>query len=1475
MRTAHSSPAHVGSGISSLVVTILAGMAGQSATAATGDTILTGTVSAPPGIVVPGFLFEPEVPLNSLKTVPIWNELEQLLDNPYNVTLCSALPTTVDALTRGTPGTTQITGSPPPLVFPAYCSRVGANGVQRRPGFGVTLPPLMLHPLNYNATTGEEMRLLNPDYPGGRWVVPGDLLQCGSPEANANATVRPLCLLRGNNPNVWLQSYHSVTVTPGSGRVSEAEIDNNGPIRADVSNLLANTYAAAASSTTAAGLMTATALQDVTLLGGHCVTTTEPFPAPEGAIACGGDPGEPGGTANGVSGSPLLPAFGVNRANGYSRPGVPGVPSSSTPLAGSSTGGPITARLFDATRGGLIQPRSGANGGLRKPSLRIAPWSSDGSPKYLVNTSPDQTVPSNENDYIRDRNVAAALGKSLFWDMQVGSDSVQSCGSCHAHAGADNRVKNQINPNHLGGDGFQTTAPFGFEVQPANGALTISDFPFQKLTNPNVAGDPKCTTPLVAHVNGGILENTPNGVLTGATGTAAAGVTMTVCSAANVINTKNNANGTKVANDVASSMGVHWGVFKDIRLGFGPASSTGGVASALPDLRETAADCGTLLDAAAQSACLTNISDPLPGFAGVSGTGEPGVNNQFRRVEPRNTPTIFPVAVNFDNFWDARANHDFNGGSVFGSSDPQAHVFVDDAGGALTPTRQIIRFVSMASLATGPGLSEFEMSFLGRNWSKIGKKLLQPGATPLANQLVDPNDSLLGIYSNQRTSGRSPLCTDATPIIGKPGLCTSYNNLIAAAFYGPLHANTASHLEGCYTDGRTEIHPNQCAPDSAAVPILTSAGSVDDANTADPFDGYKLTPASGTAAANDTNQFTQMEGNFSLFWGLSIITWANLLMPDNTPYDQFVDANPDAFEAIGEVGEAGLVGPLPLCSGTNAATQRHCVRQIGNFKRDTQALALGLGEFNCNALPASGEGGGTTSIPAAQCYGSRSSASAPDPLLGMDIFQGSNISLKNPNFRAARCGECHAGGTFTDNTTPFTTKTQLGDFIGEFLDAGNEALVEPLGRTRIISGFLAEDELNGNGQDSVERRIANQSIVPCPTDGLGYPGGLDPGSGQGFGVCSGAGQAFFDNGIYNLGVTRCEADQSEVIGVCDDNGRGNTDAFGWPLSHAAKLLKSLGGPAQLPGTPLANFDPDLGGGGGLFEDTSQDQSINPGADPEEVTSQLPDYMGPFMQDLTHGDSMPEMDEVFAGLNTRTDTGMLEGFVDVLGPFNNAGVLNEAMNNGEGAQMGTWPMVNRVSRFGSMKAPQLREVELTGPYFHNGGKLTLRQVVDFYMRGGDFPITNAMHRDFNMVNQNIEVQSNLSEAEKVALVDFLLELTDDRVRFEQAPFDHPQVILPLDGAAPENMGRDLMLAGCTPLALPNILGPGQQTCASGMFLNVPEVGSTGNPGGAIPNFLGIVGRQPGLNGQPVRRLSGTAANNCPTNNPALPFSQYCH
>lgn len=478
-------------------------------------------------------------------------------------------------------------------------------------------------------------------------------------------------------------------------------------------------------------------------------------------------------------------------------------------------------------------------------------------------------------------------------------------------------------------------------------------------------------------------------------------------------------------------------------------------------------------------------------------------------------------------------------------------------------------------------------------------------------------------------------------------------------------------------------------------------------------------------------------------------------------------------------------------------------------------------------------------------------AGQPDPLLGLDIFEGSNLSLKNPTFRSARCGECHALPTLTDNTMAFTTKAQLRDFIGEFLVPGVENSIEPLGRLRLISGFLLESELNENGQDGVERRIIDQSIVPNRADGLAYPDGIDnplgpdgiAGTNDDF---TGAGSSLFDNGVYNIGVRPID----------EDIGRGGNDAFGWPLSLAALMLKNMGGVDFEPGVPLPNFvcqntpcDVIADQAGELFEETAQDQQINPGFEAEPLVPQLPAYLWPWANAINVGDASPEIDELDTGLNTLTDTPALEGFLDNVGPFNPAGILPEALNSADSPLMGTWPVVNRVARNGSFKAPQLREVELTGPYFHNGGKLTLRQVVDFYTRGGDFPITNKAHRDFNIVNLDLEVQSNLTEAEKVALVDFLLMLTDDRVRFERAP----------DNVS----GRDAMLVGCTPLA------PSQgSVCSGGMFRDVPASGAAGISA-PLPGFLGIAGINPAT-GAPAKRLSGAAAF-CGAN----VDSHYCH
>jgi cytochrome c peroxidase len=149
--------------------------------------------------------------------------------------------------------------------------------------------------------------------------------------------------------------------------------------------------------------------------------------------------------------------------------------------------------------------------------------------------------------------------------------------------------------------------------------------------------------------------------------------------------------------------------------------------------------------------------------------------------------------------------------------------------------------------------------------------------------------------------------------------------------------------------------------------------------------------------------------------------------------------------------------------------------------------------------------------------------------------------------------------------------------------------------------------------------------------------------------------------------------------------------------------------------------------------------------------------------------------------------------------------------------------------GSFKIPSLRNVELTAPYFHNGGQLTLRQVVDFYARGGDFP------------NGEISPRS-LSDADSEALVAFLTSLTDSRVRDQSAPFDHPQLFVPVgeqtraDGSVLTEDGRAVDCfkevpatgaSGGAPLArFPQFTGP---PCDAAPPLERPVKG--GVPGGS--------------------------------------------
>ena len=190
---------------------------------------------------------------------------------------------------------------------------------------------------------------------------------------------------------------------------------------------------------------------------------------------------------------------------------------------------------------------------------------------------------------------------------------------------------------------------------------------------------------------------------------------------------------------------------------------------------------------------------------------------------------------------------------------------------------------------------------------------------------------------------------------------------------------------------------------------------------------------------------------------------------------------------------------------------------------------------------------------------------------------------------------------------------------------------------------------------------------------------------------------------------------------------------------------------------------------------------------------------------------------------------------------------------------TSPFAGRVTNFGAFKTPHLRNVALTGPYMHNGGLSTLRQVTDFYVRGGDFPITNNMNFD----SEGITVLPLLRDAgaisglptpeeQRDALTQFMMALTDSRVANESRPFDHPELFVPITGSAPLSPGRAGMLANTTD------------------FQRILPVGSGGRGSVGLPplgSFLGLNPRSEGLVADADLDLIEDTADNCPvTGNP---------
>ena len=223
-----------------------------------------------------------------------------------------------------------------------------------------------------------------------------------------------------------------------------------------------------------------------------------------------------------------------------------------------------------------------------------------------------------------------------------------------------------------------------------------------------------------------------------------------------------------------------------------------------------------------------------------------------RRVEPRNTPTVINAVFYHRQFWDGRAGNIFNGVNPLGTRDPEARVMAS-VGGNLTEVQVALASSSLASQAVGPIVSELEMAAPGRTAQDLARDLRKGkrarrlgqrvhGSRPLQRQLVDPSDSVLGPLSRYPERGLR---------------VKSYNEMIRTAF------------QEKYWQSEKFVQ-------------VTEDGTVSIVDRRD--------------RNPDTDEYTLLEYNFGLFFGLSVQLYEATLVSDDTPWDRFRRDHPTATD---------------------------------------------------------------------------------------------------------------------------------------------------------------------------------------------------------------------------------------------------------------------------------------------------------------------------------------------------------------------------------------------------------------------------------------------------------------------------------------------------------------------------------------------------------------------------------------------------
>lgn len=589
-------------------------------------------------------------------------------------------------------------------------------------------------------------------------------------------------------------------------------------------------------------------------------------------------------------------------------------------------------------------------------------------------------------EIVKDQAALVRLGKALFWDMQVGSDGVQSCATCHYNAGADIRDRNQISPN-------LSDANFKTNIAP-NGSGLGGDNLFGNSTVPFTANDPNSPSPsdppdpnfnVPGHpafapnykvVAGDFplndwfrpTELTPRGP----------GVSLF----------EEMANVSADTNDIFASQGVRFTKF---------------VAVNLEGAAEGAVDIGT------PTADIFNTVTP----------GKLNLNGRVRRAMPRNSPTMINAVFNFDNLWEGRASFIFNGVNGSGFRDQKSKL-LKNVGGVLTPVFIRITNSSLASVAVGPPTSNIAMSFAGRTFPDIGKKMVR--LRPLAQQLVHPHDSALGALS------RATLTRNGT-LAGRGGLnVNTYCEMVQAAFQDqwwnhpdaltPVSQGAPQRSSNSDEDSHSSTQVLPAVRVSPAVPVQTTKKEADD-NGSGNGNGNGNGGGTCLGGAALTNGYTQMQMNFSLFFGLAVQAYEATLVSDDTPFDRFNGAPNPVRQADGS--PCPPTGCTPIAPDPNALTSRQSAG-LTVFLDDN--ANLGTHCADCHILPVTTGHTVLDYQPDAQGVPSLSQGEAIEFMIMGDNLEEANYDhgMYNIGVRRSGCGElpCGAEDKGRAANSPFT-----------------------------------------------------------------------------------------------------------------------------------------------------------------------------------------------------------------------------------------------------------------------------------------------------------------------------------------------------------------------------------------------------------------------------------------------------------------------